>query len=231
MLRRDLELEKNWRRISTEQDPYHATYRPINDDYSEEAYYESGRADVRSWLDSYGHHIGRRAHALDIGTGLGRLAFALAEKFDRVTANDITPRYLELIDQRAERIGVKNISTIVYDGDWARPDTYDFILAICVLTQIEDDAHLSSYFENFATCLQPDGVAMMHFDTRPRNAKYYIRRVIPDRVLPVHWRKGFRRIRRDHAALEAMIARSGLQIAERAGVGTEFTYYIAKRAG
>lgn len=49
--------------------------------------------------------------ALDVGTGAGHLAYALAERVDQVVAVDITPEMLELVRQQAEKRGLGNIST------------------------------------------------------------------------------------------------------------------------
>lgn len=230
MLKRDLQLEKDWKRISSEQDDHFATYRPVNSTYNEDEYFESGRRDLAAWLDRCGSRIGNHDHALDIGTGLGRLAFALRDHFAQVTANDITPHYLVAVEERAKRLGISGMHTVAYDGPWPTPDTYGMVLAINVLAIIESDEHLQSYFENIALSLHPKGIGILHLDTRGPNLKYRLRRYAPDRLLPPQWRKGFRRIRRNHEATRQMIARAGLKIVDEIDPRTEYTHFVVAKA-
>ena len=49
--------------------------------------------------------------AVDVGTGAGHLAYALAERMDQVLAVDITPQMLEVVAAQAAERGLSNVTT------------------------------------------------------------------------------------------------------------------------
>ena len=49
---------------------------------------------------------------LDIGCGNGVITIPLAKKANNVTAMDISGKMLEILTQKAEKSGIKNINTI-----------------------------------------------------------------------------------------------------------------------
>lgn len=51
------------------------------------------------------------AHALDLGTGGGHVAYALAPHATRVTASDLSPAMLEVVEATAAQRGLTNIET------------------------------------------------------------------------------------------------------------------------
>jgi ubiquinone/menaquinone biosynthesis C-methylase UbiE len=81
--------------------------------------------------------------ALDIGCGRGAASLPLAEAVGRtgaVTAADLVPAMVEAVSDDAQRLGVRNLNTIVMDA--AAPavprETYDLVTAAAVLFLLPD---------------------------------------------------------------------------------------------
>lgn len=83
---------------------------------------------------------GRRTTVLDVGSGPGRFALALAPRAHQVVAVDISPAMLSLLRRRARRLGVDNLRTVV--GPWpeVEVDRADVVLCSYVLPVVEDAA-------------------------------------------------------------------------------------------
>lgn len=227
MLQRDLDMEACWQRLANDLDPFFATFRPLTGTYGEDDYYASGCRDVDTWLA----RISPAQHrlALDIGTGLGRLAFALAGRFERVIATDISPRYVAFVNAKSRELGAP-VHAVAYDDHWDHLRAYDLIVAVNVLCHVANDAHLRSYFENIAQALADDGIAILHFDTRRKTLSYRLRNAMPDFVLPTRWRRGFRRIRRSSRELAAMYHACGLTLVDTLATEPEQTHLFLRRA-
>lgn len=84
--------------------------------------------------------IGRRTTVLDVGSGPGRFALALAPRAHQVVAVDISPAMLSLLRRRARRLGVDNVRTVA--GSWpeVEVDRADVVLCSYVLPVVEDAA-------------------------------------------------------------------------------------------
>ena len=87
-------------------------------------------------------HIGALSEdtvAIDIGCGTGSFTLELAKRCRRVYALDLSPKMLDILEQKAERLGITNIVTIL--GDWKTFDSFDpeINLALsCLNTGIND---------------------------------------------------------------------------------------------
>ncbi len=111
------------------------------------------RADSRAYFDrvaaSFGEQIlpGRtweglarsllrllpRARYLDVGVGDGLLTLMLAEAAESVTAVDLSPEMLSQLAQRAERKGIRNLSTV--EGEMEKLPLPDTSFDVAVLSQ------------------------------------------------------------------------------------------------
>jgi hypothetical protein len=74
--------------------------------------------------------------------------------------------------------------------------------------------------------LKPNGIAQLHFDTRPANVWYNIRNRVTDILLPMVYRRGPRRVRRSSADLMNAFRNAGLRVIEASGVASFWTFYV-----
>ncbi|TCP95371.1 methyltransferase family protein [Cricetibacter osteomyelitidis] len=79
---------------------------------------------------------------LDVGCGGGAIGLALADKVKQVYALDYSPKMLEVVQQRAERLGIQNITTILnsWDENWEHIPECDICVASrsTMVNDIED---------------------------------------------------------------------------------------------
>ena len=135
--------------------------------YEEDAYYESGRSDVASYLERFASGV-KRSAALEVGSGMGRLTMPLAHEFTSVVGVDISPEYLKKLNENCNARGISNVVTKLSGGDWAGPERYDLILSIYSLQHVTKWADLVAYIGGMCHSLRPGGIIVAQFDTRPR---------------------------------------------------------------
>ncbi|OPY68495.1 MAG: Mg-protoporphyrin IX methyl transferase [Syntrophorhabdaceae bacterium PtaU1.Bin034] len=78
---------------------------------------------------------------LDMGCGSGTLAIPLAKRVKMVTAVDISPRMLSVVDERCKAEGVSNIVTIEgrWEDDWKDLGIRSCDLAVASRSMVVDD--------------------------------------------------------------------------------------------
>src|SRR5437588_7600545 len=76
-------------------------------------FFESGRSIVAAVLDDAPCRPVGTALAVEIGSGLGRMCAALAERFDRVIGVDVAP---EMVRQAGELVARPNVTFELTDG-------------------------------------------------------------------------------------------------------------------
>src|ERR1035438_7602927 len=97
-----------------------------------ERFYASGESEVsiiRTVLARYGLSQTAEKICVEYGCGLGRVTLALAALFKRVHGYDISPNHLKHANQRAAKLGVKNVefhlcSAKPIGGDLASCDVF-----------------------------------------------------------------------------------------------------------
>lgn len=71
-------------------------------------------------------HLPPQAHVCDAGCGLGYLSLALAQHAERVTAVDIAPQAILVLQHGMETRKITNIQAVCADiGNWMPPQMYD----------------------------------------------------------------------------------------------------------
>lgn len=134
--------------------------------WNPDEFFANGReriAEVMAYATSLGLEL-RRDHALDFGTGPGRLAQGLAEHFARVTGVDIASSMVETArayNTHGERVEyVVNTAPDLHIFDSA---TFDLVYTEKVLQHIPPDLQ-AGYIAEFVRVLRPGGLAI--FQTR-----------------------------------------------------------------
>jgi 2-polyprenyl-3-methyl-5-hydroxy-6-metoxy-1,4-benzoquinol methylase len=126
-------------------------------------FYASGIAAVEECLAlAQPTSLGR---ALDYGTGTGRLSFALAARFEQVTAVDISPGMLETVNSRAATAGITNISTVEPAALTTSRD-HDFAISLLVLQHLPTLAAIDTAIGLIAGTLRPGAPAVIELPER-----------------------------------------------------------------
>jgi SAM-dependent methyltransferase len=200
-----------WERFARE-DPLHYIDPAVSRGMSIEQFVASGEPLVAAALD-WAAPLPGHERALEIGCGVGRFTTALARRFDRVDAVDVSPTMIAL----AGRLGLPaNAHLHVGTGrDLAGlPDAaFDLAFSHLVFQHIADRTAIASYLRELARTLAPGGVAVLQFDTRPPSAAATALHALPDPVLPRLRRRGARRHRLPPQRLRGWVADAGLQLA------------------
>jgi SAM-dependent methyltransferase len=200
------------------------------------AFWQSGEQVVRAELlplvqeHSLGPFLG-----LELGSGIGRLAFPLAQHFRRVVGVDIATGMIDRAKSIARHNGVDNVSFIPISGpeDFLQ-QTGDFVgrcnlvYSLLVFQHIPDLSMIDDYLHVIRVLLHQGGIAYLQFDTRTQGVGYRLKTWLPDFFLPRFWRRGIRRIRRSSVEIEACIGRAGLEIIGELAPHTAYHRYILR---
>ena len=143
------------------------------DDAALEDFFASGIAHVDKVMDVMTRTFGVAPHgtALDFGCGVGRIANALAPRFESVVGLDIAPGMLERAEHDAARRGVRNVTyaSSLY-RDRLQPETYDFVHSYIVLQHIPTSVG-EGIIRDIVRATKTGGFGALHFTyghaTRP----------------------------------------------------------------
>jgi SAM-dependent methyltransferase len=135
-------LSGQWKKLG-ESDPYwsvltHDDFRLQGMDARRlEEFYATGRAsaDLIELFEKKTESTVRRGVCLELGCGVGRITARLAEKFDRVLAVDISPGNLNICRRYMDKLGIKNVETVLLEspGQLAELGAFDFFYSVIVL--------------------------------------------------------------------------------------------------
>lgn len=190
------------------------------DTLPETEFYRTGRDLVDRLLDGP-HAPDRRALAIEIGCGVGRNLFALADRFDRAVGFDLSPRMVELANTHALRPANAEARAIDRPALGGVDDrAADLVLSVIVFQHIPDWDIVRAYLRETARILAPGGLAALHFDTRPQRLIRRAYMALPDRLLPRVHRRGMRRHPRDASRVRSAIEHAGLRVLDQTGQGT-----------
>lgn len=84
---------------------------------------------------------GAGSEVLDLGCGSGQLVLPLSEKAKEITAVDISPRMIELLESKLEASGTGNVKAMtasIQELDFAA-ETFDIIVSNYALHHLDDD--------------------------------------------------------------------------------------------
>jgi SAM-dependent methyltransferase len=154
-------LQSDWNALAR-QDAFHAVLSdPARRDggWDADEFYAHGRAAVARLFEILDEHgVRLRCHrALDFGCGAGRLSFALAKRFARVTGVDISDVMLE----KARSAGPPSNCEFVLQVDPALPGiergAYDLVVSVLVLQHMHPRL-ARAYLRALPALLTPGGV-------------------------------------------------------------------------
>jgi SAM-dependent methyltransferase len=198
-------------------------------DWDEAAFLASGRerlADLVARLE-----VDRacwRGVALDLGCGLGRFSFALAQDFEQVIGVDLSSEMIQQARSLAARIGCERVTFEQNSGaDLAAipSERCDLAFSYVVLQHIPDLRIVEAYIRELVRVLRPGGHLLFQVLTYQETpAAQLLRLVRPVLVRALRWLEERQLLAPEHGAafqgsrmrlaeLEDLIAASGLQLA------------------
>lgn len=157
-----------------------------------ETFWASGREDVERILERLGLGDTSRLTAVEIGCGIGRMTHALAARFGRVVALDVSPEMIARA--RAQGSGLANVEFVVGSGSGLSgvPDgSADLVLAWFVLQHVPRTKDVLRYVTEAGRALGPGGTALLHMRTSAGTLDH-LRRAVERRlfyVLPLPLRR------------------------------------------
>lgn len=160
-----IDMKADWNRRA-QKDPmyYIASWKK---DWSLSDFLQSGEEDCQNFLDprlkEIGFHTADRT-VLEIGCGLGRLSHALARRFAKVQALDIS----ETMIAKGQELnkGIKNIEWVLSNGSDLHPipaQSVDFVFSYLVLQHLPSEDLVRKYLSEVTRVLRPNGVFLLQF--------------------------------------------------------------------
>lgn len=144
-------------------------FRPENIGETVDEFYATGERNVATLartLERNGIDPAGLRDCLDFGCGVGRLSAALAKRFDRVYAVDVSASHLEIARTEFARRGLANVTPIrleaISELD-ALPET-DLVFSVIVL-QHNPPPVMLALLRGLLGRLRPGGVAVIQFPT------------------------------------------------------------------
>jgi len=202
-----------------------------------ERFFSTGRTIVSEAIDGSPVAPSGRAKAIEIGSGLGRVCLALADRYERVVGIDISP---EMVQRAGELVSDPRVSFRVGDGASLQgidDASTDLVLSFTVFQHIPRIDLIAGYIEEAGRVLRPGGLFVFQWNNGGASAWWSARRA----VLAGIQRSGFRAERhRRHASeflgsraplnrIERAIARGGMELRQTKGLGTLFAWAWAIR--
>lgn len=153
-----------------ERDPLHWTVNCVPEgQWQIEDYLFSGESTVRSSLDNFLENMAVEAAGktvVEIGCGAGRVTAALARRFAKVHALDVSPKMVEATRQTLDSQGLTNVELFVGDGHSLSPlkdGCADVVYSVIVMQHIPDPDAQLAYVLEAARVLKAGGYFMLSF--------------------------------------------------------------------
>ena len=218
----------DWERYANENAEFYILTRPEIDYSTREgqaSFFRSGEQETAQLLKRVEKLLPGQDRCVDFGCGIGRLTRPHAGFFREVYAVDISPTMLTKLRLGCQSKRIDNVRPFLVSESWDEEGAADYVFSIAVFQHIVDFARIVEYLRRIRRTLKRSGIAQLHFDTRPSNALYQFRNLLPDALLPSVYRRGLRRIRRSPQILLNAFSSAGLKVTDETGVGTEHTFY------
>lgn len=204
-----------------------------------EKFFETGRFVVAETLDQSPVAPPSNELAVEIGSGLGRICGALAERFARVVEIDISP---EMVQRARAMVPGERVSFEVGDGSTLSAigtGQADLVLTFSVFQHIPKVSVIEHYIEDVGRVLKPGGLFVFQWNNTPGSIRWSLRRAL----MPVVQRVGISRDyygRHDPSFLGSRVslrrirralARAQLDLVKTNGLGQLFAFAWAVRQG
>ncbi|MHB8670253.1 MAG: class I SAM-dependent methyltransferase [Acidimicrobiales bacterium] len=143
-------------------------------------FFATGRTVVSEVLDRapFETTLPGRGLAVEIGSGLGRVCRALAERFELVIGVDVAP---EMVSRARELVPEDNVRFEVGDGAslGALADgSADVVVSFTVFQHIPDATVVDAYIREAARVLRPGGLLAFQWNNQPGRWRWTLRRSV-----------------------------------------------------
>ena len=135
-----------------------------------EAFYATGRADIEAVLAALPSDAARE-HALDWGSGTGRLTFALLDRCGSVTAVDVSAPMLSTLMERAGELGLADRISPNFVDDLRPAGDHDLAVSLLVLQHLSGRAELSAALSSLVSCVRVGGHLVLEIPERAVSTK------------------------------------------------------------
>jgi SAM-dependent methyltransferase len=200
-------------------------------------FFETGRKIVAEALDDAPVSPPGRELAVEIGSGVGRVCLALADRFERVVGIDVSP---EMVRRARELVPEPRITFELGDGASLASlasGSVDLVLSFTVFQHIPDREVIERYLLEAGRVLRPGGVLVFQWNNTPGAFRWTLRRTLLDlaqrlRLRPERYGRNAREFLGSRVSLEhirAGLDRAGLQMMGSRGLGTLFAWAWAVR--
>jgi SAM-dependent methyltransferase len=138
-------------------------YRYIGSVRDEEGFFLSGERDVRDLVDPYlsdAQFVPRDKRMLELGCGVGRMTFPLANRFGTVEAIDISGEMIQRAKELQARLGIANVRFQLGNGKDLRPypdESMDFVFSFIVFQHIPEISIILNYVSEIGRVLKKGG--------------------------------------------------------------------------
>jgi SAM-dependent methyltransferase len=202
-----------------------------------ERFFSTGQRIVSEAIDGSPVAPSGRANAVEIGSGLGRVCLALADRFDHVTGVDISP---EMVQRARQLVPDARVSFLIGDGaslSGVEDGSADLVLSFTVFQHIPDVEVIERYIGEAGRVLRPGGLFVFQWNNGGAATYWSMRRVF----LAALQRSGLKSERyRRHAPeflgskvpldrIKSALAHGGMEIKQTAGLGSLFAWVWAVR--
>src|SRR5712692_880351 len=188
--------------------------------------YVGARATGRSELESLFGRLGadpRKGTCVEVGCGFGRMTAALAERFDRVLALDVSPA---MLDAARAAVSAPNVEFLVISGerlDGVENGAADTLVSYLVLQHLPSRRTILGQLAEFGRVLAPGGQAFVQLPVLGPGVRPRLWRLARAAAVPfvsllsrrLTTRPEYRGYRLTEAELAEGLARAGLRAAAR----------------
>lgn len=204
----------------------------VYDDPDMGRFFETGAEVVRTAVDEAPVSPLRRGRAVEIGSGLGRICLALADRFDAVDGVDISS---EMIAQARALVDRPSVQFHLGDGaslSAIETGSADLVLSFTVFQHIPDESIIAEYIVEAGRVLRTGGVLAFQWNNEPGALRWRALRACRSLLQ----RSGLRVERRGRNAPQflgsrvsmghvvTMLTKAGLELKATAGQGTLFSW-------
>lgn len=148
------------------------------DDPDMSRFFASGEETVAFALEASPRLPERRAVALEVGAGLGRICRALLGSFDRVIGVDISA---EMLSRARALVPDQRVSFILGGGSdlgAIRDASIDLVITFTVFQHIPDVDIIERYVAEVGRVLRPGGVFVLQWNNLPGEGRWALKRVL-----------------------------------------------------
>lgn len=148
--------------------------------WGKKEFLETGREQWKRFKELLTHYglayiISKKNIALDMGCGVGRITFAMAEDFYKVIGIDVSEKMIQKAQEYQKYAGIKNVEFKINNGvdlSVMKSSSVDFLLSYLTLQHCPRPIQVLNYIKEFARVLKSGGVCVFQTRVSPAFKRY-----------------------------------------------------------